>query len=94
VMEKCTYCVQRIREAGIRARREERGLIDGEVVTACQQTCPTGAIVFGDIANPTTAVFKSRENGRLYQVLESLGTLPRTRYLARVTNPNPTLARS
>ncbi len=94
VMEKCTYCVQRIREAEIRARREERLLRDGEVVTACQQTCPAGAIVFGDLANPTTAVAESRRNGRLYQVLENLGTLPRTRYLARVTNPNPELARS
>jgi molybdopterin-containing oxidoreductase family iron-sulfur binding subunit len=94
VMEKCTYCVQRIREAEIRARRERRALREGEVVTACQQTCPTGAIVFGDIANPTTAVARSRDNPRLYQVLQDLGTVPRTRYLARVTNPNPELAPS
>jgi molybdopterin-containing oxidoreductase family iron-sulfur binding subunit len=92
VMEKCTYCVQRIREAEIRARREERPLADGDVVTACQQTCPTGAIVFGDIANTATAVYRSRANKRLYQVLQELGTLPRTRYLARITNPNPELS--
>ncbi|MGD0674204.1 MAG: 4Fe-4S dicluster domain-containing protein [Polyangiaceae bacterium] len=94
VMEKCSYCVQRIREAEIRSRREQRGLQDGEIVTACQQTCPTGAIVFGDIADPTTRVSESYRNPRLYQVLEELGTLPRTRYLARVVNPNPELARS
>jgi molybdopterin-containing oxidoreductase family iron-sulfur binding subunit len=94
VMEKCSYCVQRIREAEIRAGREHRHLADGEVVTACQQTCPTEAIVFGDIADPTTRVSKSRENVRLYQVLQSLGTLPRTRYLARVTNPNTELGES
>jgi molybdopterin-containing oxidoreductase family iron-sulfur binding subunit len=92
VMEKCTYCVQRIREAEIRARREDRPIRDGEVVTACQQTCPTGAIVFGDIADPHTAVSRSRENPRLYQALDHLGTLPRTRYLARITNPNPQLS--
>jgi molybdopterin-containing oxidoreductase family iron-sulfur binding subunit len=94
VMEKCTYCVQRIREAEIRAGREHRPLADGEVVTACQQTCPTEAIIFGDIADPGTRVAKTRESSRLYQVLQSLGTLPRTRYLARVVNPNSELARS
>ncbi len=93
VMEKCSYCVQRIREAEIRARREERPVRDGEVVTACQQTCPTEAIVFGDIADPGTRVSGTRRNGRLYQVLHELGTLPRTRYLARVVNPNPELVR-
>ncbi len=92
VMEKCSYCVQRIREAEIRARREERPLRDGEVVTACQQTCPTGAIVFGDIADPASRVSESRRNERLYQVLNDLGTLPRTRYLARIANPNPEIA--
>jgi Fe-S-cluster-containing dehydrogenase component len=92
VMEKCTYCVQRIREVEIRARREERPIRDGEIQTACQQTCPTGAIVFGDIADPSTRVSESRQNERLYQVLHELGTLPRTRYVARVTNPNPELA--
>jgi molybdopterin-containing oxidoreductase family iron-sulfur binding subunit len=94
VMEKCTYCVQRIREVEIRAGREHRTIRDLEIQTACQQTCPTGAIVFGDIADRTTAVSRSRDNPRLYQVLHELGTLPRTRYLARIVNPNPELARS
>ncbi|HLK36913.1 MAG TPA: 4Fe-4S dicluster domain-containing protein, partial [Polyangiaceae bacterium] len=89
VMEKCTYCVQRIREAEIRSRREERPLVDGEVLTACQQTCPTGAIVFGDIADPRSRVSEERRNPRLYAVLHDLGTIPRTRYLARIVNPNP-----
>ena len=89
VMEKCTYCVQRIREVEIRARREQRPIHDLEIQTACQQTCPTGAIVFGDIADPSTRVSKGRSNPRLYAVLDDLGTLPRTRYLGRITNPNP-----
>jgi molybdopterin-containing oxidoreductase family iron-sulfur binding subunit len=93
VMEKCTYCVQRIREAEIRARREQRPIKDGEVVTACQQTCPTGAIAFGDIADPTTLVSQTRNHDRLYQVLHELGTLPRTRYLARVIHPNSEIPR-
>jgi molybdopterin-containing oxidoreductase family iron-sulfur binding subunit len=93
VMEKCTYCVQRIRESEIAARREQRRIADGEIATACQQTCPTGAISFGDIADPATAVARSRRNGRLYAVLHDLGTEPRTRYLARITNPNPELHR-
>ncbi len=89
VMEKCTYCVQRIREAEIVARREQRRIVDGEIVTACQQTCPTGAIHFGDIADPETRVSRSRRSDRLYAVLDDLGTVPRTRYLARIVNPNP-----
>jgi molybdopterin-containing oxidoreductase family iron-sulfur binding subunit len=91
VMEKCSYCVQRIREVEIVARRGQRRIADGEIATACQQTCPTGAISFGDIADPSTAVSRVRRNGRLYAVLHDLGTEPRTRYLARITNPNPEL---
>jgi molybdopterin-containing oxidoreductase family iron-sulfur binding subunit len=94
VMEKCTYCVQRIREVEIRSRREQRPIKDLEIQTACQQTCPTGAIVFGDIADPHTRVSQTRTNRRIYQVLHDLGTLPRTRYLARIRNRSPELARS
>jgi molybdopterin-containing oxidoreductase family iron-sulfur binding subunit len=94
VMEKCTYCVQRIREVEIRSRREQRPIRDLEIQTACQQTCPTGAIVFGDIADGATRVAATRTNERLYAVLDDLGTLPRTRYLARVFNPNPEIRRS
>jgi molybdopterin-containing oxidoreductase family iron-sulfur binding subunit len=91
VMEKCTYCVQRIREAEIGARREGRPIADGDIVTACEQTCPTGAIVFGDVADRSTRVSATRTSDRLYAVLNELGTRPRTRYLARITNPNPEL---
>jgi Fe-S-cluster-containing dehydrogenase component len=93
VMEKCSYCVQRIREVEIRARREERPIKDLEIQTACQQTCPTGAIVFGDIADPSSRVSEERRNERLYAVLNDLGTLPRTRYLACVVNENPEVGR-
>ncbi|MEZ4333616.1 MAG: 4Fe-4S dicluster domain-containing protein [Myxococcota bacterium] len=91
VMEKCTYCVQRIRRAEIRARGEGRPLRDGEVVTACQQACPTGAIVFGSIDDPDSAVARARDVPHAYGVLAELGTRPRTRYLARIRNPNPVL---
>jgi Fe-S-cluster-containing dehydrogenase component/anaerobic selenocysteine-containing dehydrogenase len=94
VMEKCSYCVQRIRQAEIRARRDQRSIGDLEIQTACQQTCPTGAIVFGDIADPATRVSAQRRNERLYAVLNDLGTIPRTRYLARITNPNGEMPRS
>jgi molybdopterin-containing oxidoreductase family iron-sulfur binding subunit len=94
VMEKCSYCVQRIREVEIRARREQRPIRDLEIKTACQQTCPTGAIVFGDIADPTTRVSESRRSNRIYAVLNELGTRPRTRYLARIVNPNPEMPRT
>ncbi len=93
VMEKCTYCVQRIRRAQIRAREEGRFLEDGEVVTACQQACPTRAIVFGNLVDPDSEVAKTREQERRYEVLHELGVMPRTQYLARIGNPNPTLAR-
>jgi molybdopterin-containing oxidoreductase family iron-sulfur binding subunit len=92
VMEKCTFCVQRIRGAEIRAQVEGRPLRDGEIKTACQGACPAQAIVFGSIADPASAVSKSWLDPRRYEVLEDYGTRPRVQYLARVTNPNPELA--
>jgi molybdopterin-containing oxidoreductase family iron-sulfur binding subunit len=92
VMEKCTYCVQRIREAEIRARGEGRPLRDGEVRTACQQACPAEAIVFGSLTDRDSAVARAHRDPRAYAVLDAdLGTRPRTRYLVRVRNPNPAL---
>jgi molybdopterin-containing oxidoreductase family iron-sulfur binding subunit len=92
VMEKCTYCVQRIRRAEIRAKVDGRELRDGDVTTACEQACPTNAIVFGDIADAASRVARLRtDQTRLYAVLDELGTIPRTLYLARVTNANPEL---
>ncbi|MGY3533995.1 TAT-variant-translocated molybdopterin oxidoreductase [Bradyrhizobium sp. USDA 4452] len=83
VMEKCTYCVQRIEAAHVTADKESRPLRDGEVVTACQQACPTKAIVFGDIKDPNSEVARLKRDGRHYVLLEELGTRPRTTYLAR-----------
>ena len=91
VMEKCSFCIQRIRRANIRANIEESQIADGEVLTACQQACPTGAIVFGDINDPTSKVSQYRQNDRRYTMLAELNTKPRTSYLGRVRNPNPEL---
>jgi molybdopterin-containing oxidoreductase family iron-sulfur binding subunit len=91
VMEKCTYCVQRIAAARIPAESEGRPIRDGEVVTACQQACPTGAIVFGDIHDPGSQVHRLHDDPRSYGVLAELQTNPRTRYLGRIRNPNPEL---
>lgn len=92
VMEKCTYCVQRIREAEIAADRDNRPIRDGEVVTACQAACPTQAIVFGDLDDPNSAV-KARKSSPLdYALLSELNTRPRTTYEAQLRNINPELA--
>ncbi|HXF64010.1 MAG TPA: TAT-variant-translocated molybdopterin oxidoreductase [Caldilineaceae bacterium] len=89
VMEKCTYCIQRINQARYEAEKENRRIADGEVLTACQQACPTRAIVFGDINNLESAVTRMKEQPLNYGLLEELGTQPRTTYLAEVRNPNP-----
>jgi len=93
VMEKCTYCVQRIRGAERQARIERRELRPGEVVTACQQACPTQAIQFGALSHAGTPMVEWRQEPRRYAVLHELGTRPRTLYLAKVSNENPELGR-
>jgi molybdopterin-containing oxidoreductase family iron-sulfur binding subunit len=89
VMEKCTYCVQRINQGRIQAKKEDRQVRDGEVVTACQAACPADAIVFGDLNDPASRVAKRKADPRDYALLEELGTKPRTTYTAGVRNPNP-----
>ena len=91
VMEKCTYCVQRIREAEINSNLENRSIRDGEIQTACQQACPTQAIIFGDIHNDGNRVAKLKAEKLNYALFAELNTRPRTTYLAELKNPNPAL---
>jgi molybdopterin-containing oxidoreductase family iron-sulfur binding subunit len=85
-MEKCTFCVQRIRGAQHQARLENRTVADGEFTTACAQTCPSGAILFGNRADPDTTVAQSATSRRGYHVLEDINVRPAITYLAKVTN--------
>lgn len=93
VMEKCTYCIQRIRKTRIEADREQRPIRDGEIRTACQQACPTEAIVFGDLNDADSWVNRRKASPLDYGVLEELNTRPRTTYQARLRNPNPEIGR-
>jgi Fe-S-cluster-containing dehydrogenase component len=91
VMEKCSYCVQRIERARIHARVEHRAIRDQEFTSACAQVCPSRAIVFGAVDDPSSQVARLQRDARAYRVLDDANTRPRTLHLARVRNPNPDL---
>ncbi|MVN21153.1 TAT-variant-translocated molybdopterin oxidoreductase [Mucilaginibacter arboris] len=92
VMEKCTMCIQRIQGGKLKAKIDQRALKDGEVKTACQQTCPTNAIIFGNVNDPDSVVSKALKSERTYYVLEELNTQPGVGYQVKVRNVNETLA--
>lgn len=94
VMEKCTFCVQRIEKVKIRAKNVPRPIRDGEVVSACAQVCPTQAITFGDLNDPESEITRKMQDSRTYSILDILYLKPRLQYLARVNNPNPALVDS
>jgi molybdopterin-containing oxidoreductase family iron-sulfur binding subunit len=88
VMEKCTYCIQRISAARINAEKQNRRIREAELKTACQQACPTNAIVFGDLNDVNSQVAQLKKSPLDYPMLGQLNTRPRTTYLAKVENPN------
>jgi molybdopterin-containing oxidoreductase family iron-sulfur binding subunit len=92
VMEKCSYCVQRINYARIAAKREDRRIRDGEVLAACQAACPASALSFGDMNDPRSEVARRKAEPRNYALLAELNTEPHTTYLADLVNPNPEIA--
>jgi molybdopterin-containing oxidoreductase family iron-sulfur binding subunit len=91
VMEKCSYCLQRITRARVESEKAGRRIQDGEMVTACQAVCPTRAIRFGDLNDPGSDVVAAKASPLDYHLLEELNTRPRTSYLTRVLNPDPEL---
>ena len=91
VMEKCTYCIQRVKAAEWQAKKEDRFIADGDIIVACQQACPTNAIVFGDINDPNSEVSKLKRGDLTFGLLTHLNTGPRTSYTAKIKNPNPAL---
>jgi molybdopterin-containing oxidoreductase family iron-sulfur binding subunit len=91
VMEKCTYCIQRIQEVTIPAKNEGREVMDGEIVPACAQACPTNAITFGNLNDESSQVYAQKQLLLNYGVLEELNFFPRTTYLGRISNPNPAI---
>jgi molybdopterin-containing oxidoreductase family iron-sulfur binding subunit len=91
VMEKCSYCIQRIQEKKIDADKNNTTIHDGDIVTACQQACPTSAIAFGDLNDENSRVSKLKAQERNYGLLTDLNTRPRTTYIAGLINPNPEL---